>query len=47
MCTSMCKTDGQWEASAKHGELSSALCDGLEGCAGGWEGVQEDVCVYI
>ena len=33
--TAMCKMDSWWEAAAQHRQLSSALCDGLEGWDGG------------
>ena len=41
----MCKTDSQWEAAIEHRELSSVLCDDLEG----WEGEaqEEGTCVYV
>ena len=29
--TTKCKMDGQWEAAAQHKEISSVLCDHLEG----------------
>ena len=29
--TTKCKIDSQWEAAASHGEISSVLCDHLEG----------------
>ena len=35
MHTTMCKIDSQWEAAIKHRELSSVLCDDLEGWDGG------------
>ena len=35
----MCKTDSQWEAAIEHRELSSVLCDDLEG----WEGEAREV----
>ena len=31
METTMCKIASEWEAAAQHRELSSALCDDLEG----------------
>ena len=34
MCTAVYKTDSQWEDSAEHRELSSVLCDNLEGWMG-------------
>ena len=47
----MCKIDGWWEAAVEPGELSSGLCEDLEGWDGGGgrreaqEG--EDICMYI
>ena len=32
----MCKIDGERGASVQHMELSSVLCDDLEGWGGGW-----------
>ena len=46
--TTMCKINLEWEAAVKHRELSSVLCDDLEGCDrdGGRE-VQEAGAVHI
>ena len=44
----MYKTDTLQEAAARHRELSSVLCDDLEGWGGGrWEGVQEGGYIHI
>ena len=46
----MCKVDSQWEHAIKRKELSSVLCDDLEGWTrGSRRDVQEgeDVCIYI
>ena len=44
----VCKIDSQWEASVRLRELSSVVCDDLEGWIGGWEGVKrEGTYVYI
>ena len=41
--TTMCKIDSWWEAALQHSELSSVLCEDLEGWDGGMGG---DVCKY-
>ena len=34
----MCKIDSWWESAVKHKELSSVLCDELDGWDGRWQG---------
>ena len=45
----MCKIDSQWEAAIWRRELSSGLCDDLEGWHGRGKEAQEggDICIYI
>ena len=53
MYTTKCKIDSQWEATPQHREVSSVLCDHLEGWdKGGWEGDARgrrygDICICI
>ena len=43
-----CKTGSQWEPAVKHRELSSVLCDDLEGQdEGGGRSTWEGIYVYI
>ena len=42
----MCKIDSLWEAAVQHRELSSGLCDDLEGWVGG-RSKREGISVYI
>ena len=46
--TTKCKIDSRWEAAAQHREISSVLCDHLEGRVGGRE-TQEgrDMGTYV
>ena len=46
----LCKIASQWEPAVQHRELSSVLCDDLDGQDGGdWGEVQEggDICIHI
>ena len=45
----MCKTDSQWVPAVYHRELSSVLCDDLEGWDGKWVGgrFKRDICLHI
>ena len=50
--TTKCRMDGWWGAAAWHGEISSVLCDCLEGWdrEGGretQEGGDMGICVYV
>ena len=47
--TTMCKIDSQWEPAVQHRELSSLLCDDLDGWDGGGGGrsKREGIQVYI
>ena len=50
--TTKCKIDSQWEAAAQYREISSVLCDHLEGCdrEGGrqmQEGGDMEIYVYV
>ena len=46
MYTAICKTDSKWEAAIQHRELSSVLCDDIEGWVGG-RLKREGIYVYI
>ena len=48
--TAVCETDSEWEPAVQHRELSSVLCDDLEGVIWGWcEGGPRagDVCISL
>ena len=45
--TTMYKIDSQWGAPIYHRELSSALCDDLEGWDGGEVQEGEEICIHI
>ena len=47
--TTVCKTDSWWEPAAQHRELSSMLCDDLDGHDGRevQEGGDNGICVYV
>ena len=49
MYTAMCKKDSWWEAAVQHRELSSVLCDDVEGWDEGVGGrfKREGMDVYI
>ena len=48
MYTAMCEKDSSWEAAIQHRELSSVLCDDLEGGMGvGWRLKREGICVCL
>ena len=47
VCTTKCKVDGWWRAAAWRREISSVLCDRLEGWEGGDMGIYIYIYIYV
>ena len=48
MRSTTCTTESQWEAAVQHREITSVLCNDLEGWDGRREAQErEDICTHI